>query len=128
MNDTDSRYFRRFLRDVEKRSASFVTVFRVSFVDKDVLECLRLSSDDVLCVRSVSFPPPKGGQLRMCAGREFAKYGFRAAKSAWRASDERMSEEKSDGRFYGLNTVKKVVRELIYRKQADTARYRLLQK
>lgn len=60
MNDTDSRYFRRFLRDVEKRSASFVTVFRVPFVDKDVLECLRLSSDDVLCVRSVSFPPPTG--------------------------------------------------------------------
>ena len=122
MNDTDSRYFRRFLRDVEKCSASFVTVFRVPFVDKDVLERLRLSLDDVLCVRSVSFPPLTGGQLRMCAEREFAKYGFRVAKNAWRAFDERMSEEKSDGRFYGLNTVKKVVRELIYRKQVDNAR------
>lgn len=88
----------------------------------EIMRRLGLSSDDVLCVRSVSFPPPTGGQLRMCAGREFAKYGFRVAKSAWRASDERMSEEKSDGRFYGLNTVKKVVRELIYRKQADNAR------
>lgn len=126
MNDTDSRYFRRFLRDVEKRSASFVTVFRVSFVDKDVLECLRLSSDDVLCVRSVSFPPPTGGQLRMCAGREFAKYGFRAAKSAWRASDERMSEEKR--RQILRAEYRQKGRAVIYRKQADNARYRLLQK
>lgn len=34
---------------------------------------------------------------------------------------QRIAEEKSDGKFYGLNTIKKVVKELVYKKHVASA-------
>lgn len=121
MSHTDDRWFRQFLRSIEKHAGEFIIVFRVPFVDKDVLARLSSSIGDVLSVRTLSFPPMTEKELIGCAERELKEYGFKAAKNAWQPFVERMADEKSDGRFYGLNTVKKVVRELIYAKQLSNA-------
>jgi SpoVK/Ycf46/Vps4 family AAA+-type ATPase len=91
-------------------------VFRVPFVDKDVLARIKYSLSDLLSVKVVSFPPFNYDEIKVCAEEQLKGYNFSITKSAWKYFFERISEEKSDGKFYGINTVKKVVRELVYQK------------
>ncbi|MCH5163184.1 MAG: AAA family ATPase [Clostridiales bacterium] len=116
MNHTDNHYFKQFLRAVEKHANEFIVVFRIPFVDKDVLAKIRYSLSDLLSVKTVSFPPLNHDEIQACAVSEFDRFGFSVVKGAWKFIFERIAEEKSDGKFYGINTVKKVVRELVYQK------------
>ena len=121
MDRTENRYFKQFLRTVEENSEANIVVFRVPFVDKDVLARIRHSLSDLLSVKSVTFPPLNQEEIKHCAEEELNKYNFTITKSAWNYFFDRISEEKSDGKFYGVNTVKKVVRELIYQKHLANA-------
>ncbi|MBD5132849.1 MAG: AAA family ATPase [Clostridiales bacterium] len=121
LNRTDSREFKEFLRDLEKESNKFVYVFRTPFVDKEVLYKLKFSLNDLLYVHTVSFPPLGKDELREYAKKELARFGFTVSPAAWKFFHRRLTEERSDGKFYGLDTVKKVVMELLYIKQLDNA-------
>lgn len=116
MDKTDNRFFKQFLRAVEKHSNEFIVVFRVPFVDKDILARIKYSLSDLLSVKAVSFPPLNQEEIKTCAAAELKRYDFTVTKTAWKYFFDRISEEKSDGKFYGVNTVKKVVRELVYQK------------
>ena len=122
MDNTDNRFFKQFLRVVEKHSEEFIVVFRVPFVDKDVLERIRFSLNDLLNVRTLSFPPLNRNEIKEFAECELNRFKFSLTKTAWDCFFERISEEKSDGKFYGINTIKKVVKELVYCKQLQNAR------
>lgn len=117
MGKTDNRFFKQFLRMVEKHANEFIVVFRVPFVDKDVLSRIQFSITDLLSVKTVSFPPLNQQEIKRCAEAEFKKFGFTMTNMAWKCYFECIMEEKSDGKFYGINTVKKVVRDFIYHKQ-----------
>ncbi|MCH5158962.1 MAG: AAA family ATPase [Clostridiales bacterium] len=121
MNHTDDRYFKQFLRVVEKNYNTMVVIFRVPFVDKDVLAKISYSLSDLLSIKTVSFPPLNQDEVKTFAEAELTKYNFTIAKPAWKYFFTRISEEKSDGKFYGINTVKKVVRELVYQKHISNA-------
>ncbi len=116
MDKTDNRFFKQFLRAVEKHADEYIVVFRVPFVDKDILARIKYSLSDLLSVRAVSFPPLSQEEIRTCAEAELKRYKFSITKTAWKYFFDRISEEKSDGKFYGVNTVKKVIRELVYQK------------
>ncbi len=116
LNKTNSQYFRMFLREVEKVTEEYIVVFRVAFLDKAVLANLGFSLNDLLSVKTVTFPPLSRDELQTCAKKELEAYGFEMASKGWVHFHQRISEEKSDGKFYGLSTVKKVVRELVYNK------------
>ncbi|MDE6691749.1 MAG: AAA family ATPase [Clostridia bacterium] len=116
MDKTGNRYFKQFLRAVEKHSDEYIVVFRVPFVDKDILARIKYSLSDLLSVKAVSFPPLSQDEIKTCAEAELKRYNFTVTNTAWKYFFERISEEKSDGKFYGVNTVKKVVRELVYQK------------
>ncbi len=116
MDRTDNRFFRQFMRMVEKHSDEFIVVFRIPFVDKDILSRIKYSLSDLLSVKTVSFPPFSQDEIKICAEAELKRYNFTVVKTAWKYFFDRISEEKSDGKFYGINTVKKVVRELVYQK------------
>lgn len=122
MNNTDSRAFKNFLIDVERHLDEFIIIFRVPFVDKEVLDKVGFSLNDLMFVRPVSFAPFNKSEIQKCASLELEKYGFKMSSAAWDYFHERIAEEKSDGKFYGLNTIKKVVRELLYKKQLSNAR------
>lgn len=119
MEKTGDRNFKQFLKAAEKHSDEFILVFRVPFVDKDVLAGLQYSLNDLLSVRTVSFPPFGEEEIEACANKELSRYGFSVSADAWNYFHERISEEKCDGKFYGLNTIRKVVRELVYHKQLN---------
>lgn len=122
MGKLDSRPFRKFLEFVESRVSDHVVVFRVPFVDREVLERIRSSLNDIMYVRPVAFPPLAVEELVAWGVQELDKYGFQLSKEARPYLQERLMLERSDGKFYGLNTVRKVVRELLYKKQLRNAR------
>lgn len=122
MNLTDRAKFREFLLMLEKASNRIVTVFRIPFVEKDVLARVKASLGDLLYVRTVTFPPLTGKELRLGAQNLLSAYGFSVQKPAWQYFDRRIAMEKSDGKFYEMSSVKKVVNELIYKKQLSNAK------
>jgi len=121
MTDLSGHEFKAFLQRVAK-AEGYVIVFRVPFVDKEVLSSLHDALNDVMFVRAVSFPPFTKKELRKIAEKSLSDMGFSLSRAAWELFDEKLCEEKSDGRFYGVNTVHKVVRELVYQKQLSNAR------
>ncbi len=122
MSKTNERPFKKFLVELSKHMSEAIIIFRVPFVDKEVLNQLRLSLNDLMFVRTISFPPFDQGELQACADAELKKYGFSIDEDAWQGFHSRIAEEKRDGKFYGINTVKKVVKELLYKKQLSNAR------
>lgn len=121
LDKTDGKMFKDFLRKLSGASNEFVYVFRAPYLERDVLDKLRESLNDLMFIRTVSIAPFTTDELKAAAEKSIAKYGFSVAKNGWTGFDNRISEEKSDGKFYGLNTVNKVVHELLYKKQLNSA-------
>ena len=121
MNVTERAKFRELLRMVEKASDKFIVVFRIPFVEKDVLERIQASLSDLLYVRAVTFPPLSRNELQLGAQKVLEGYGFTVDGSAWEYFDKRIAAEKSDGKFYEMSTVKKIINELLYKKQLANA-------
>ena len=121
MSCLSDRFFRDFLAVLEDRARNNLIIFRVPFVEEDVLSQIRAALEDRLFVRTVAFPPMDIEELTAYAKRELGSFGFDAEEEAWSLFRARVTEEKRDGRFYGMNTVNKIVREMIYRKQLTDA-------
>ncbi len=111
--------FKAFLKKASK-AVGHIIVFRIPFVDKEVLRTVSDTLNDVFFVRTVTFPPLSPKETREVAEKAIAKYGFSVEEDAWPYFDIKIAEEKSDGRFYGINTIYKVIRELLYGKQLSS--------
>ena len=113
--------FRTFLRKLEDHIGNNIIVFRVPFLEKNILDSIRHALNDVLTVRAISFIPFCTDELIQLANKALGNNGFTLADDALPVFTARIAEEKADGRFYGINTVNKIVREMIYLKELSTA-------
>ena len=116
MSALEGENFRKLLKILDRYMSRYVYVFRIPYVEQDVLERVQLALNDLMFVRPVTFPPLAREELQAAAAKEIKKYGFEMAEDAWDSFHNRIAEEKRDGKFYGFNTVKKIVRELVYKK------------
>ena len=114
-------HFREFLRKVAAHQENNIIVFRIPFVEKDVLLKVREALNDAMYVRMVSFPPFSAEDYHTLAKLELTKHGYKMVDAAWQYVDKRLTDEKSDGTFYGIKTLKKVINELLYRKAVSNA-------
>lgn len=122
LNEINSRTFKGFLLDLSRDLENHVILFRIPFVEKDVLEKVKASLGDLMSVRDVSFPPLSKQEITQFAQQSLDKFGFTMQEEAWDCFHARITEERSDGKFYGLTTIQKVVRELMYQKQLHNAK------
>lgn len=116
IDKTESVYFKQFLRIVEKLSDGFVFVFRVPYIDKDVLRKVEYSLGDLLFIRTVTFPPLTREDIDSYAESAFASYRLKLDEKAKELFYARLAKERNDGKFYGMNTVIKVIKEIAYKK------------
>ncbi len=121
MNDIHDKQFRVFLHTLTQNLQRCTVIFRIPFVDKDVVENVASALNDLTFVKTVTFPPFTSEELRVLAKNSLQSFGFNMSSKAWAYFDERIALEKADGRFYGVKTVKKVVDELLYIKQLSDA-------
>lgn len=121
MSRHDSRDFRDFLSRLPQFVGRHLVVFRIPFLEKEVVQSLNNAYNDRICMRLLTFLPFDTEELIFCAKREVEKYGFTVAEDAWPVFNARITDEKNDGRFYGIETVNKVVRDMVYLKQLSMA-------
>lgn len=117
MNKTGTPEFRDFLKSLEDLEKGFIFVFRIPFVEADILKKIRNDINDVLFVKPVTIAPFSTDDLVAVMNNSLNKYQFSATDEAAELFKKRILEEKRDGRFYGINTVNKIVYEMIYLKQ-----------
>jgi len=109
--------FARFLRALDKHTGKVLFAFRVPFLEKDALDNVRRVLSDVFTIRPVSFSPFSTQELVRIAETNIQEKGFHMHENTIPVFTARIAEEKRDGKFYGIQTVRKVVREMIYLKQ-----------
>ncbi len=123
MTKVNTSAFKHFVTALEKDGLATKTtfIFKVPFVKKEVLDEVTYALNDVINVKAVCFPPLSTKEICEYASKETERYGFKFDDEAWPSFQERICEEKADGKFYDLKTVNKIVRELIYNKHLDNA-------
>ena len=113
--------FQYYMRQLDKYTGKLIFVFRVPFLEKDALDNVRRVLSDVFTIRTVPFPPFTTEELLQNAREILRGNGFVLSEDAVSVLTTRISEEKRDGRFYGITTLKKILRETVYLKQLSIA-------
>ncbi len=113
---------KRFLLDLVGLQEQYIFAFRIPFVEPEALRTIQEMISDVLFTRVISVPPISDEELWLCAQEQLKVYGFTLSDAARKVFFERISEEKSDGRFYGMQTVKKLVCEILWLKHKADAK------
>ncbi|MCI8553711.1 MAG: AAA family ATPase [Clostridiales bacterium] len=114
--------FKKLLKQIRSMEEHFLFVFRVPFIENAVLNKVLNSLNHILYTRKISFAPFSNEELTVCAARQVEKCHFQMAEEAWPVFNTRLTEEKNDGRFYGINTIEKMVDEMIYLKLLNNSR------
>ena len=114
MDKVSSPEFRDFL--VQLQNSSIVCVFRVPYLEQDALSRIAAAIADVMNLDIASFVPLTRDELLSIATVTLSGYKMKATAEAWVLFQQRLAEERSDGRFYGIKTAKKVVDEMVFRK------------
>lgn len=121
MDSLDSSDFRKFLAKLGNLMQNNLLVFRIPFVNKEVLRKTEKSLNDMFSFKTVSFEPLSNAETKKIADYTFNQYGFRVARGAWGKFFDKVAEEKSDGRYYGVKTVQKIVYDVLYEKNLRNA-------
>lgn len=108
------------LKEIEHYTNKFNFVFRVPYIEPQELKNIEEILSDILFIKTFSIPPYSDEEIKQYAEAQFQTYGFNMNEHAWKVFEARIREEKSDGRFYGFRTVRKVCDETILLKhQSD---------
>jgi len=121
MDMLDGADFRKFLSKVGLIMQNNLVVFRIPFVNRETLLRTEKSLNDMFSFRSVSFEPLSNEENRLLAQNIFKAHGFDVARGAWGNFYTKVAEEKSDGRFYGIKTIEKIVFDVLYQKNLRNA-------
>ena len=115
-DQSGSPEFRELLMRIHNRRESNIFVFRVPYLEQDALHRITENISDVLTVREACFVPLTPQQLQDIAEEKLREFGYTATDEAMVVFRHRISEEKSDGKFYGMKTIYKVVDEMLLSK------------
>ncbi len=113
MDHLEDPEFRDFLYFLYGQKQDLRYVFRIPYVENEVLQRVSAVLSDIFTVETVSLPPMTQQELEANAAVLLKKAGYMLNDDGWSVFRERIAEEKSDSRFYGMNTIQKVVHEII---------------
>ncbi|MBR5713050.1 MAG: AAA family ATPase [Lachnospiraceae bacterium] len=111
-----------FLRQLLPLESDYIFAFRLPYIEPNALRSIHDIIADILYLRTVSIPPYTNEQLRKGAAIALSDYSFELAEDAWDVFFARIAEEKSDGRFYGMQSVRKIVCEILWLKHLADAK------
>lgn len=107
---------KEFLLKLVPIEEDYIFAFSVPFLEQEALKDIRTVLADVLFIREIVVVPFNDEQLKQCAEYALKEFGYRMDEEALEVFFSRISEEKSDGRFYGIQTVRKIVYEMVWLK------------
>ena len=109
---------RRFLNRLDPYQDSNVFVFRIPFLEKNVLDGTVGILSDLMMVRTVRVPPCDTCVLMEGFWDAMNEKDFFPDVSLIELITDKIRQEKSDGRFYGFKTVEKLAGEVMLKKAA----------
>ncbi|MBQ9414586.1 MAG: AAA family ATPase [Clostridia bacterium] len=116
INGMETPEFREFLKVLAKKGNDVILFFRVPFLEKHILQSIQQQLNDVLFVKEIVIPPFSNEELVQCATHLLSEKGFTMGEDAWNLFESKVADEKSDGRFYGIKTVYKIISEILFAK------------
>ncbi len=116
VGNIDDPEFRDFLLFLYGQKDMYRYVFRIPYVEKKVLNQVADVIGDIFTVEVVTLPPLSQNLLEETAVSQLKSYGYEISEDALALFRKRIAQEKSDGRFYGMNTISKVVKEMVLKK------------
>ena len=120
MVKSKQRELKDLLLEISHVSGNFNFVFRVPYIEPHELKKIEETLSDILFIKTFTIPPFSDKEIRQYTERMLDPLRLEMDEEAWEIFFARIREEKSDGRFYGLRTVKKVFDETVLLKhQAD---------
>ena len=117
MSQLNTPEFREILKMAGKAAGNRIIFFRIPFVEQSIVSDISKALNDMIFIKNISIPPFDFTELKKTAGNILASKDFTMDEEAWNIFQARVAAEKSDGRFYGIETVQKIIRELLYTKQ-----------
>lgn len=121
LNYSDFPQFRKFIKQLYDYSENYIVIFKIPFIDKEIVGKIQRSIQDIWSVQVVSVVPYDNEELEEYASRIFDKHKIVVEDDVWEVLSYRIIEEKSDGKFYGFETIDKIVNEFIYKKIMNAA-------
>ena len=112
---------RRLVTGYDPDVFNVIFIFRIPKVSEDTLCDVMDVLNDITVARCVEFNQLDQESIRKHAGIKLADYGYSANDESWDNFFKRITEEKSDSKFYGFKTINKVINELVYKKQLTNA-------
>jgi len=116
VSNIDDPEFRDFLLFLYGQKDMYRYIFRIPYVEKKVLNQVADVIGDIFTVEVVTLPPLSQNLLEETAVSQLKSYGYDISEDALSLFRKRIAQEKSDGRFYGMNTISKVVKEMVLKK------------
>lgn len=123
MDKLSSPYFSVMMDFIETMRGDNIFFFLIPFVESEILNNVKAAINDRFSVKAISITPFNNKQIRLIAKNILSQKDYVMDDNAWEKFDTRVIGEKNDGKFYGINTVRKIVVDMLYLKQlADTER------
>lgn len=120
MNKFNSTPWLMLMDAIENNPENRIYVFTVSYLEDIVLSNIHNKINDNISNKIVRIPPFTNDMYIEAFRRAFGKYNMTLSEDAHDAIVKKIAEEKSDGSFRGINTVKKIVSEVLYYKAQNT--------
>lgn len=118
---TSQTELKSLLDEVVQHVKSMNYVFRVPYLEPKELKRIESVISDKLLLKTFVMPPYTDAQLEQFATNFLKKNDMTMDESAIEIFHAKIREEKSDGCFYGIRTVKKVVDEMFLLKLQKNA-------
>lgn len=118
LSKTGAEQFTKILRSL-KKTENQVVVFIVPFLEDAELKKIRNNIDDVIPCRLLRVRPFSENEFLCLFDKTIGGYGMKLSEDCKDLLLKKISYEKSDGRFYGIETVKKICEEILYEKFAQ---------
>lgn len=109
---TDSLEFKEFLKAIRKIKNALI-IFHSILVSKDEIAKTNKNLSDILPIRPIVINDLNIRELHAIASNILNEYNYELSDTASMLFDQKIEQEKEDGYFYGVNTVEKVVVEMI---------------
>ena len=113
LGHTGQSEFKNLLMSIFRHNTQCLIIFRIPYIKETLLNEALADISDVISIHPVVFEPFTQEELRQLAKGMIAPYGFSFTEEAMQEFDQRIEDEKSDGYFYGVHTVKKIIGSIV---------------
>ena len=105
-----------YLQALADESKNYICVFRVPFMDRDVVDDIAASLEDVMNIKTLCVPPVPVDDMVVYMKNRLKKFGIESDDSCDEYLERQLLNEKKDDSFFGYKTLNKVIDKVIYDK------------